>query len=117
MTETMYHGNAGKLGLHTGLCLADDPDIAYDYAAATAGGYDLRYVHTVELDLDGLRVVEVAGYDRDDNVAPGDGDDTYGADVMVYDDETITGRAHRTWRLMTPAALAALTHTSTTEED
>jgi hypothetical protein len=110
----MYHGNDGGLALHEGLCLTDDPDVASDYAIYWAAG---TRIHTVHLDLTGLRVVEVDGYDRDANIAPGDAMATPvdGADVLVYEDETVRGQRHTTWRLMTPAALAAVRHVSTTD--
>lgn len=114
MTETMYHGNGSRLALHTGLCLTDDLRSARDYAS-----YDHAdgVVHTVEVDLHGLRVVEVDGFDRDENLAAGDDFTAFDADVIVYTDETITGRAHRTWRLMSDAALTAVTLTATTDAE
>lgn len=104
----MYHGKDGDLVLHEGICFTDDEDIAANYAVYLSAG---TAVHVVAIDLSGLSVVEVDGYDRDENVAPGDGGDTYGADVIIFDDEAVNGQAHRTWRLMTPAALAAVTVT------
>lgn len=117
MTQTMYHGNADEITLHAGLCLAGDEDIAADYAT----GFDGR-VHEVELNLDGLTVVELdEGYDWDSNTAPGDGGETYAdeagnvADVIIFADGTASGRRHETYRLMTGKALAGATVTGCTE--
>lgn len=115
MTDTMYHGKAGAMALHPGLCLTDDADAAAEYARYCFAAGEARLVHTVTLDLDGLTVVEVDGYDRDANWAPGDGGEYTDADVIVYIDETIGGNSHTTWRLMSPAALAAVTVGSATD--
>jgi hypothetical protein len=110
----MYHGSSSRdLPLHEGLCLAGEEDAALDYALYSAFGPD-RYVHEVTADLDGLTVLHLdEGYDRDENIAPADLDPSAfpGADVIVFADETIRGRAHDTYRLLTPAALAAVTVT------
>lgn len=102
----MYHGSSSPvLVLHEGLCLTDDPERAAEYA------YNSGYVHEVEIDLDALSEVEAEGeWDHDEAAARSDFDaPDYGADVITYDDESPWGRGHRTWRLMTPAALAAVT--------
>jgi hypothetical protein len=112
MTETMYHGNGDELALHEGLCLTDDARIAAEYAYGDGG-----VVHTIEVDLTGLAVCEVEGYDRSENSAPGDDLTQWDADVIVYTDETINGRPHRTWRLMSAAALAAVRHVATTDAE
>lgn len=113
MTETMYHGNrAETLALHQDLCLADDDRIAAEYAYGDGGT-----VHTVEINLTGLWVVEVDGFDRDDNFAPGDDHTEFEADVLVFDDETINGQPHRTWRLMSDAALAAVSIIGATDAE
>lgn len=113
----MYHGKAGDLELHPGLCLTDDFDIAADYAIYGSFG-DGKAVHTVEIDLTGLTVVEVEDFDRDENFAAGDDYTAFGgADIIVYKDETIRGQAHTTWRLMSDAALAALRPVSTTDTE
>ncbi len=105
----MYHGTHEALALHEGLCLALEADVAAAYARQNVLPGETPTVHTVEVALDGLRVVEVPGYDRDLNYAPGDEDeDVYDdVDVLVYADEDVHGRQHTTWRLMTERALAA----------
>jgi hypothetical protein len=107
---TVYHGSAGELTLHLGLCLTGN-QAAADYARyASSEGR----VHEVELDLDGLTVVELdEGHDWDANTAPGDNGEDYRdqagdiADVIIFTDATATGRQHVTYRLMTDKALAA----------
>lgn len=111
MTETLYHGShRGELVLHLGLCLTSDEDAARVY-----GGYDDENVYGLTLDLTGLTVLHVDtdddAYDRDEQRWPGDDNDPtcYGdADVIVYDDEDECGNRHDTYRLLTPAALAAI---------
>jgi hypothetical protein len=111
MTLTMHHGTScGTLPLHEGVCLADDEGPAAEYALSAHGTH---LVHTVTLALDGLEVLEVDGYDHDGNTAPGDDGEGYGADVIIFDDETPHQHRHVTYRLMTPAALAAVTVTGT----
>jgi len=115
-----YHGNhESAVVLHPGLCLTESDDAVREYGRP--GYHRPGWVHTLELDLDalGLIIVAMDGYDHDANVAPGDDGDYCGADVLVYDDETDTGRRHGTYRLMTPAALAAVTVTGSerTAED
>jgi hypothetical protein len=102
----MYHGNYESTAvLHPGLCLTDDDDLARDYGRGSRGR-----LHALDVDLAGLTVADLAdGYDHDENTAPGDDGQGFGADVIVFWDETDAGRRHRTWRLMTPAALAAVT--------
>lgn len=103
----MYHGSGSdRIAIHPGLCLTDDLDAAENYAYQ----WDLLgtpTVATVHLDLTGLRVVEVDAYDRDSNLAVGDRDLAVDADVVVYDDEDHYGRRHRTWRIVSPAAVDA----------
>lgn len=117
-----YHGNADELVLHPGFCVTEDEGIAADYG--TYASSSEGRVHTVELDLDGLTVVELdEGHDWDANVAPGDNGETYAdedgnaADVIIFADATAYGREHETYRLMTPAALAAVTLISTSVID
>jgi len=110
----LYHGNTDKtLTLHVGLCLTDDEDSAANYS------YRSGVVHTVVLDFRDLTVVEVEdGFDYDAVVAVGDDGATInGADVLEYEDCDTFGRTHATWRLMTPAALAALTVVGATPAD
>lgn len=102
----MYHGSGDHIEIHPGLCLTDDLDAAENYALQ----WDLLgtpMIATVHLDLTGLRVVEVDAYNRDHNHAIGDNDLTIDADVIVYDDEDHYGNTHRTWRIISPAAVDA----------
>lgn len=96
-----YHGAHTRFAIHPGLCITDDRDAAEVYASFRGE------IATLEIDLSGLRVVEVAGYDHDSNTAAGDDGATVdGADVLVFGDADERGRQHRTWRLMTAAAVA-----------
>ena len=106
---TVHHGSSSDtLPVHPGLCLTEDEDSAADYARSAFGTH---YVHEAALNLDGLTVIDADGdWDRDENTAASDlGGDYDGADIITYDDETPMNRRHVTYRLMTPAALAALT--------
>jgi len=108
MTTTLYHGAHTAYSLHIGQCYTDDVDAARDYQGKRGT------LVTIEIDLSGLVVVEVAGYDHDADEAPADRDAEalaaeLGADVIVYADETARARQHRTWRLLTPRALDAVT--------
>jgi hypothetical protein len=104
----MFHGSSSQtLELHQGLCLTDDEDSARDYAFAA---FATHMLHTADVELAGLVVIDAPGdWDRDENTAASDNGDDYGADVIVYDDETPMNRRHVTYRLLTPAALAAVT--------
>jgi hypothetical protein len=114
----MFHGSSSQtLALHEGLCLAEDENIARDYAIYTSGD---SYLHDLELSFAGLTVTELdEGYDRDANIAPADLDPSAfpGTDIITFTDETITGREHVTYRLLTPAALAAVTVMATSDAD
>ncbi|HET9893657.1 MAG TPA: hypothetical protein VFQ44_01740 [Streptosporangiaceae bacterium] len=113
----MYHGNyESAMVLHPGLCLTDDDDAARDYGRP--GIASDGWLHELDLDIDaaGLVILEVAGYDHDANEAAGDYGDGSGADILIFADETDAARRHDTWRLMTPAALAACTVISSTSE-
>jgi hypothetical protein len=116
MTVKMHHGTSSKsLTLHVGLCLVVDEDRAAEYAQAAFGTH---FVHEVTVDLDGLAVKEVEGeWDRDEAAAASDFGGDFGADIIVYDDETPYQRQHITYRLMTPAALAAVTVTATRDAE
>lgn len=114
----MYHGAHTRFTAHIGLCLTDDDDAARCYATQGAAGE----LATVDVDMSALTVVEVEGYDRDENRAVGDDDEAVAnADVIVFDDEDPSGwRQHRTWRLMSQRAVDAMTIESVvnmTEDD
>ena len=67
----MFNGaSTAGLRLHVGLCLVPDADRAWEYARQVFG--EMRYVHEVGLDLAGLTVAAVAGYDHDENYTPSD---------------------------------------------
>lgn len=97
----LYHGAHTQFALHEGICLTDDASSAKRYAE------EHGEVAIVDVDLVGLRVVQVEGYDKDDNWAPGDDGNEWEADVLIYDDADWSGWEHVTWRLMTPEAIDA----------
>lgn len=109
---TGYHGTCqANWALHVGACLAQWPETAEGYAAEWAGpGFPAR-VFEVELDLDGLNVVEAEAGDRDSATWAGDYDlESYaaaGADVITYEDEDYRGQSHNTYRLVSERAVAA----------
>lgn len=114
----MYHGNhESTAALHLGLCLTEDDDAARDYGRP--GYASDGWLHEMELDLDapGLVISAISGYDHDANQAPGDDDDSHGADILIFADETDAGRRHETYRLMTPAALAACSLVGSASEE
>lgn len=108
----MHHGHSSRKGFtaHLGLCLTDEIETAERYAHGDQ-------LTTVNIDLDGLTVLTLdAGYVADTDEAPGDADvASFGADVIVYEDADENAQRHTTWRICTPAALAAITHISTTD--
>lgn len=113
----MFHGSSSQtLDLHQGLCFTDDEDSARDYANAA---YSTHMLHTADINLTGLTLTEISGdWDRDENTAASDFGGGYdGADIIVYDDETPMNRRHATYRLMTPAALAAVTIVASSDAD
>ena len=121
MTNTaQYHGrHTGDFEAHVGLCLTPDFEAAWDYAGR---GMRPGTVVRVALDLDGLTVVEVDGYDHDADTAPGDSDPgalaaKLGADVILYEDETQMAREHVSYRLLTARAVAAVTIEALVDED
>ena len=108
---TLYHGTrSDTLTAIIGLCLTPDQDAAARYARRSGTVYE------VAISLDGLSVldVEVAQSDIDDNNWPGDSDESVaalvgqGADVVRYTDMDEQGYTHTTLRLLTPAAVAAV---------
>ena len=119
MVMRMFHGSSSQtLDLHQGICLTEHDSIARDYAIYSSS--DAGCIHHVEFAFAGLSVLELdEGYDRDANIAPADLDPAAfpGTDVIIFADETITGRAHLTYRLLTPAAIAAVTVTGSSDAD
>lgn len=107
--STMYRADRNADLLATareGWCLTDNADRASAYGRN-------GWMATIEIDLGGLTVVEVAGYDRNENETPADSaafraaHAAAGADVLVYQDEDERGRQHTTWRLVSERAIAA----------
>lgn len=103
---TLYHGHhTGTPTLHEGICLTADIDCARHYAGAG---------HIAAVTLPEWAVVaDCPGYDHDENDCPAD-HATYraaaaarGVDVLTYDDEDETGRAHTCYRLVSDRVLAA----------
>lgn len=102
MTTTLYHGTRrSEMPLHLGLCLTPSERAAEHYATSRGDVYEL------EVNLSGLRVIEVASGDRDSQDHAGDRDlSAYDADVIVYADEDTHGYQHETYRIVSAAALA-----------
>jgi len=100
-TIILHHGAHTAFTLHIGQCWTEDESDALTYG---------EHLGTVELDMSGLVVRELdEGYDRDEDESPGDRGQDYGADVIVYDDETPRGQAHTTYRIMTQRGVDAAT--------
>ena len=103
----LYHGtHNGLMGTgtaHEGMCWTESMESAEAYA----GSYGDVHV----MDLDGLNVVECAGYDREKNEAPADSAKfraemaSNGADVLRYADEDENGREHDCFRLVSDRAV------------
>lgn len=111
---TGYHGTSrNDWALHVGACLATDSDIAENYATEWATSSRPARVFEVQVDLDGLSVVEAEPGDRDNQDWAGDSAASIaayvaaGADVITYEDEDYRGRSHETYRLVSERALAA----------
>ena len=102
MSTTLYHGTRNEtLAPHIGLCLTPSERAAEHYATSRGDVYEL------DVDLSGLRVVEVATGNRDAQDYAGDRDITsYDADVITYADEDTHGYQHETYRIVSAAALA-----------
>lgn len=99
-TTTTAEGLAKGEAFRLGTCFAEAATAAASYA------YNGSLVE-VEIDLSGLIVTEVDGYDRDSDTAPGDRDlsEFAGVDVLVYEDEDHNGREHTTYRIISERAL------------
>lgn len=111
----LYHGTHHEdLPRHPGLCLTPDFAAASEYARVRDG----EWVHEVVVDLTGM-VVEEVEIDlrtcREADHFPGDTAAELaefaarGVDLIAYDDCCLT-RAHRTYRIVSERALAALTY-------
>ena len=112
----MAHGTDTNFTAFIGICLTDDEQAATHYATDRAGwDEDAAVIHWIDIDLSGLTVIEVEGYDPTNNVAPGDDDEHYGVDVIVFTDETIRGRRHSTWRIVSDRGVATIEYLCTEE--
>jgi hypothetical protein len=102
MTRNGYHGTGTAAVAHIGFCLTDDEVAAAHYAQLNGTEPTVYAVSTDTTDLD---VVEVEyDYDGCEPVLTG-----ITADIATYTDCDEQGRTHRTWMLLTPAAVAATT--------
>ena len=117
---TAHHGTHHEdLPLVTGLCLAvGGDDDGFTAASRYARRCDGEWVHEVSIDMTDLVVREVAcdpaSLLRNGGEYPGDSARERaalvadGVDVLAFADE-VTGHAHRTLRLVSARALAAVT--------
>jgi len=106
MTMTLFHGGGEEL--FEGICLTDS-SFSTDAAATEKNGVDT--ITEYEIDLAGLSVLDCGAVRPDGTTSatcPGDAGDAMGADVLRYEETGMWGETHRTWRIMTPRALAAL---------
>ena len=103
-SETYYHGTRNILAIYAGICLTTSERSAGTYGAISES----------TIDLDGLVVRSIAGYDRNANTAAGDRAAEIaalvaeGVDAITYDDEDEMGRQHDCLRLLSDRALARL---------
>lgn len=104
---TGFHG-ATAPAIHVGFCITDRFESAELYATDKNAG---STVAEVKVDTAGLTVVEVADFADNGNgdwVAYGDDTaDVAEADIVTFLDVGLHFETHRTWRLMTSAAVAA----------
>lgn len=106
MTTTIYHGAHTAYVAHIGQCYTTDRDAADAYARRSG------IVVEASIDLAGLVVADVDGYNRDEDESPGDrgiGEwAALGIDVIRYEDEDERGRAHDCIRIISDRALSAI---------
>lgn len=108
MSNALHNGShSSDNTVRLGMCWTDDESVAAAYAC---GGSVVTISESVLADL---VVVEAPAYDRAENFAQGDDAATLAAwgavaDVITYDDEDERGRSHRTWRLVSDRAVAAV---------
>lgn len=113
MTDTYYHGTRRAFAFYPGICMTSS-----DRAAASYGA-----VHELAVDLDGLTVRRVSGYDAERNSAPGDTAEELarmladGVDAVEYDDRDEHGRDHDCLRLLSSRALARVVLVAGADED
>ena len=103
---TLTHTTHAGLTPHIGLCLTDSERARYG---------EIVYAVTIDTSDLSIGTVEIDRADRDANVWPGDTAASRaelieeGYDIISYEDEDDRGVQHQTWRLLTPAAVAACT--------
>lgn len=104
MSDTYYHGTRRELAIYAGICLTTSERSAMTYGA----------VSEALIDLDGLDVRRIAGYDRNANEATCDRAADIaamladGVDGVEYDDEDEMGHEHDCLRLISARALSRL---------
>ena len=100
---TLYHGSHNNMmgtgKAHEGMCFVDSIDIAENYGNTM-----------FSLDIDGLDIVEVDGYDREENTAPADSEEFRAkyvgeCDLLMYEDEDVNGNAHTCYRVISDRAI------------
>lgn len=102
--------NDAPTEVREGTCLTESERVASHYAPEALGGR----LWEIEVDMDGLTVVDVPGYDHDENLTPADDDEfraryaAEGADVLRYRDEDDRGETFDCYRLVSARALAAV---------
>ena len=101
----LYRGDYGPTTLAEGTCWTEDEDDAATYAGRDGT------VTSVDIDLDEYEVMDVEGYDHDENVTPADDPELRaqwaqsGADIVRYEDETEHGRQIVCLRVVRPAGI------------
>jgi hypothetical protein len=112
----LYHGtkDSGDWKPHIGLCLTKDCDTAESYA----GKYKKGKVIEFSFRDDDLNIVEVDGYDRDEDFSPGDDgvfpDD---ADIIYFEDEDMDGYEHVTYRVASNKALEVIQNSILSDDE
>ena len=101
----IYRGDRTRATLTEGSCWTEDEEAAEVYAGRDGT------VTSVEIDLDEHEVMDVEGYDHDENVTPADDPELRaqwaqsGADIVRYEDETEHGRQIVCLRVVRPAGI------------
>ena len=107
-----YHGGHSGFSLHNGQCFVAEPARALAYCGSLRRN---AAIASVDIDLDALTVEECDGYNHDEDETPSDCPEyrarfaARGVDVLVYDDEDERGQTFRCYRLISDAAIEAVT--------